>query len=175
MISQVSEDVARTTRSAPDSPLRYSNPANIDNKGEHQMNPWLRVLLAHGLTILANSAMAGPCPDITGTWDFSLNCVAYDTGTGTPHAGTRAISGVVAFQEGCVFHGTLGGYSWVGALHGDQNRSVESDYGGAKTTGGLDGMRGGVFQGMSLTYTYADFSLPGGGPQTACTGHGTRR
>ena len=135
----------------------------------------LRSLFLSGLILASGPSYAADCHDVSGTWDFALKCIAYDTGTGAPFTGDRNITGEITKQEGCVFYGELGGLHWAGALHGDQNKLVSSDYGAAKATGELSRKRAGLFQDMSLTYTFSNPSIPSGGPLTACTGSGTRR
>ena len=114
-------------------------------------------------------AVAAPCHNVLGTWDFTLSCGQ----STTPHFGTRTMEGEITLQEGCVFVGTLLGYPWVGVLSGTTNRTVTSDFNGAKTHGQLADRRAGLFQQMTMIYTY-----DGSGesdPPTACTGTGTRR
>jgi hypothetical protein len=122
----------------------------------------LSVLAVPGL------ALAAPCHDVVGTWQFELACIA---ATSPPHVDTISITGIVTQQEGCVFVGTLNGFPWVGALSGDGNRTVLTDHAGAKGTGELSARRGGLFREMSFAYTFGGFTA---GPPTACTGVATR-
>ena len=127
---------------------------------------------AFAILVSAGSAQAAPCHDLRGDWTFTLQCAALGP---APIFGTRTLYGTISAQEGCTFTGALspvaggGGDPWVGALHGEQNRQVSSDYVGAKAIGALSDRRGGLFREMTLTYTYS------GGPNpTACTGVGLR-
>ncbi|MBN8478614.1 MAG: hypothetical protein J0L91_06580 [Burkholderiales bacterium] len=120
----------------------------------------------------AAPAQAAPCHDVRGDWTFTLQCAALGP---APIFGARTLYATIGAQEGCTFTGTLspvatgGGEPWVGALHGDQNRQVASDYAGAKATGELAERRRGLYREMTMTYTYS------GGPNpTACTGVGVR-
>lgn len=138
------------------------------------MNKQMRLLFVCSQLMVAGLASAADCHDVTGTWDFDLRCVAIDPSTG-PFSGPRSWTGEITYQDGCVFSGTISGFDWVGALHGDLNRKVSSDFATSKATGELSTKRGGLFREMSLTYTFAGDSGGPGGPQTACTGTGTRR
>jgi hypothetical protein len=137
------------------------------------------LMLLAGQMLCAGAVAAAECHDVTGTWDFALHCVAVNADTGAPFSGPRSWTGEITYQDGCVFHGVISGFDWVGALHGGDNRSVSSDFASAKATGEL-GRRGGAkrhgqFQEMTLTYTFSGDTGVAGGPQTACTGVGTRR
>jgi 3-methylfumaryl-CoA hydratase len=81
------------------------------------------------LSLVSGLASAAPCHDVVGTWRITLACVAQDP---PPRFGTRESDGVITAQEGCVFAGMIGDDAWVGALAGDGNRTVHSDFGGAK-------------------------------------------
>ena len=122
--------------------------------------------------IVSGGAAAGPaCPDIVGTWQFALTCGVATTPD--PHFGPRSFVGTVSTQDGCVFVGTTSdGFTWVGALAGDGNRAVSSDYGGAKATGELSARRGSLYTRMTFTYTFSG-PTPGAA-STACTGIATR-
>jgi hypothetical protein len=116
---------------------------------------------------MPSSAQAGPaCPDLVGSWTFSLSCVAVPR---VPAFDVRVIAGEVEEQQGCLFRGTLDFQTWVGAIAPDH--TVYSDYAGAKGVGELGARRGGVYTEMSFTYT---IPAVGGGPATACTGIATR-
>jgi len=120
------------------------------------------------LSLVSGVASAAPCPDVVGTWQITLACVAQDP---PPRFGTRLSEGVISAQEGCVFAGMIGDDAWVGALAGDGNRTVHSDFGGAKVVGELSARRGGLFTEMSFTYTFPGDDVA---PPTACTGTATR-
>jgi hypothetical protein len=121
------------------------------------------------LSLVSGLASAAPCHDVVGTWHFVLACVAHDP---PPRFDPRSFDGEITEQEGCVFAGTLpGGPWWIGALAGDGNRTVHSDFGGAKAVGELTARRGGLFTEMTFTYT---FSGDEHAPPTACTGTATR-
>lgn len=137
------------------------------------MRASLLPVAAFAALAFAAPAQAAPCHDVRGTWTFALQCGAIEAAG--PFFGARTLYGTISAQEGCVFAGTLspasgaGGAAWIGALHGDQNRTVSSDYVGAKATGELGDRRRGLFREMTLTYTFSE------GPNTtACTGVGTR-
>lgn len=115
----------------------------------------------------APAADAGPtCPDLVGTWRFTLSCVAVPR---DPPFGSVSITGIVAEQQGCVFRGTLNGFVWVGAIAADG--TVYTDHAGAKGVAELTTRRAGVYTGMNFAYT---FSGPTPEPSTACAGTATR-
>lgn len=133
----------------------------------------LAVLTLAAASSVAVPVRAAPCHDVRGSWTFSLQCGAIEAAG--PFFGMRTLYATITAQEGCVFAGTLspaagpGGAAWIGALHGDQNRAVASDYAGAKATGELGDRRRGLFREMTMTYTFSE------GPNTtACTGVGVR-
>ena len=122
------------------------------------------------LSLVAGLASAAPCPDVVGTWNFTLACGA---ATAPPHFGPRLITGEVTHQDGCVFLGTLSGYAWVGVLSGSGNRSVTFDFGGAKANGELTHRTGALYDEMSIAYTYEGSGIATD-PPTACIGTATR-
>ena len=133
------------------------------------MRASLLPVAAFAALAFAAPAQAAPCHDVRGDWTFTLQCVTVGA---TTRFETREIEGTISEQSGCVFAGELHGYDWVGALHGDANRRVTSDYGGAKATGQLMDRRKGLFREMTFTYTFSVDGEPGA--PTACTGVGVR-
>ena len=121
------------------------------------------------LSLVSGVASAAACPDVVGTWNFTLACGAATT---PPLFGPRSISGEVTQQDGCVFVGTLNGYAWVGVLSGAGNRTVTFDFGGAKASGELIHRSGGIYDAMSVIYTYDGTVATD--PPTACTGTASR-
>lgn len=130
--------------------------------------PGARALLWSAM-LVAGGASAAPCHDVLGDWSFELSCVSTDVSP--PHFGTSFPTGTITHQSGCTFAGLLNGYPWVGVLHGDGNRTVSADFGGAKATGELASQRAGRFTQMEFAYT---FTGPTPGSPTACTGIATR-
>jgi hypothetical protein len=120
-------------------------------------------------------ALAAPCPNVVGTWNFTLQCVRADTNPAPPPAtvavfGTLAVTGIIAQQQGCTFAGDLGGFgpnSWIGALSGSGGDTVSFNWFGATGTGEISGNQ----KNMTLTYTYSAT----GAPTTACTGSGVKQ
>ena len=120
------------------------------------------------LSLVPGFASAAPCHNLLGAWTFTLACVGRPS---PPHFDTQILEGVVTAQEGCVFLGTLHGFRWVGALAGDGNRTVHSDFGDAKAVGELSRRRDGLFTEMSFTYTFPGDATTA---SNACTGTATR-
>jgi len=135
------------------------------------MKTLMRKVVLGAVLAVPTAALAAPCHNVLGAWTFTLACVGRPS---PPHFDAQTLHGVVTDQEGCVFLGTLNGFRWVGALAGDGNRTVHSDFGNAKAVGELSRRRDGLFTEMTFTYTYSEFGSPPVTYSTACTGTVTR-
>jgi hypothetical protein len=124
-------------------------------------------------------ASAAPCPDVVGTWDFTLQCVRVNTNPSPPPAtvanfGTLLLQGFITQQQACAFAGELGPpgasfgpNSWIGVLSGTGGRTVNFNWFGANGAGELSANH----QNMTFTYTFSAT----GEPTTACTGSGVKQ
>jgi hypothetical protein len=128
--------------------------------------------------LATGGASAAPCPDVVGTWNFTLQCVAINTNPVThataPDFGTPLLQGFITQQQGCAFVGELGPLgvsfgpnSWIGVLSGTGDRTVNFNWFGANGTGELSANH----KKMTFTYTYSAT----GQPTTGCTGDGVRQ
>jgi hypothetical protein len=137
-------------------------------------------ILALLLSPLATGlASAAPCPDVTGTWNFTLQCVRVNPNTSPPPAtvatfGILPLQGFITKQQACAFTGELGPpggsfgpNSWIGVLSGTGGRTVNFNWFGANGSGELSANH----QAMTFTYTFSE----SGEPPTACTGEGVKQ
>lgn len=117
-------------------------------------------------------ASAAPCPNVVGTWNFTLQCVRADVSPPGPVFGSISITGIVAEEQACAFAGDLGSFgpnSWVGVLDGRKvTFNWETPSGSSQVAVGTGEVSANDKQ-MTISYTSSEV------PPTACTGVGIKQ